>query len=418
MIDRSIVAAAINEERLWSLLMRVGQIGGLENGGVNRQALTALDTESKNFIAEWALAEGLSVFQDEAANFFVRLEGSRPDAEPVMVGSHLDSQPTGGKFDGAYGVIAGLEVLCAIKRLGLTPERPIEVVSWMNEEGSRFQPGAMGSSAFAGSRSLQAMADALTTDGTRVADELHMSIAATHAVPRAMASVRPFAFLEAHIEQGPVLENEGFPLGVVTGIQGIRRIRVEFRGKTAHAGTTPHRLRKDALTAATKFMARLHPLTEAREDVLRLTVGRIDVFPNSPNTVPNLVKLTIDLRHPEESALNEATNRIREAAISVDGECESVVEIISHVAPVTFGPALVDLLETCASKAGIRSRRIVSGAGHDAMHLAGICQTGMVFVPCKDGISHHESESAKPGDLATGARVIAAAAWDLANRSE
>lgn len=418
MAQGNTLAQAVSEARIWSWVMGLGAIGGMPNGGVNRQALTELDTQAKNHIAAWAGTRDLSVFQDEAANFYVRLEGSDSEASPVMIGSHLDSQPTGGKFDGAYGVVAGLEVLCAIQSLGWVPRRSIEVVSWTNEEGSRFQPGATGSSAFAGTRDLESMLDAVTVDGTKVVQDLHRSIDGTQAERRPMASVRPFAFLEAHIEQGPVLEARNLPIGIVTGVQGIRRMKLEFHGKTAHAGTTPHRLRSDAMVAATKVMFRLQPLAEQEDDVLRLTFGRIEVLPNSPNTVPNLVRITADLRHPDEGTLDAVTARIAEVMSSADLGCEATMETLSRVAPTHFSPDVIELLEQCAHAAGFANSRIVSGAGHDSVHLAKICPTGMVFVPCKDGVSHHESEFANAAQLAAGVQVLAAAAWELANRHE
>lgn len=410
------LAAAIDESRLWALLMHVAAIGGLTNGGVDRQALTLGDTQAKNAVAAWATARGFNVLQDEAANLFVRLAGTDPDAEPVLIGSHLDTQPTGGKFDGAYGVIAGLEILDAIAREGLNPRRSIEVVSWMNEEGSRFLPGATGSSSFAATRHLAAMTAGVTSDGRPIAEELAASIVATRAQMRPMSALAPFAYLEAHIEQGPVLEREGCPVGIVEGIQGVRRIAIEIAGETAHAGTTPHAMRKDALVAATRIMQALHPLTQGEDDILRLTFGRIEVSPNVANTVPHRVRLTIDLRHPEQAEIEAVTRQIAAAVESRAVPCAARVEVISSVAPVAFDPGLMALLDEAASGLGIRHRQITSGAGHDALHLARRCPTAMVFVPCRNGVSHHESESAEPSDLAAGTRVLAMAAWELANR--
>jgi N-carbamoyl-L-amino-acid hydrolase len=408
------VAAAIDTQALWDLLMRVAEIGGLPNGGVNRQALTVADTEAKNFVIDWAAAHALSSFQDEAGNLYVRLDGSDAQAPPVFLGSHLDSQPTGGKFDGAYGVVAGLEVLRALKALGLTPRRSIEVVAWTNEEGSRFLPGATGSSAFAGSRSLDDMVGADTTDGTKVADDLRASIDATRAPRRSMSTVRPAAYLEAHIEQGPILESEGIPIGIVEGIQGVCRIAIEIVGETAHAGTMPHRMRKDALAAATRVMSALQPLTNAGDDILRMTFGRLQVWPNSPNTVPGKVDLIVDLRHPMQSEIDAVAARINEVVAQEVAPCRGAARIVSTVSPVHFDSAIRARLKRACDVVGHASRSIISGAGHDALHLARICTTGMLFVPCRNGVSHHESESATPEQLVAGARVLAAAAWDLA----
>jgi N-carbamoyl-L-amino-acid hydrolase len=410
------IAAHVETDRQWSLLMSLARIGGLQNGGVDRQALTDLDTEAKNMLGDWARARGLSVWQDPAANFFIRLEGTDPSAAPVMIGSHLDSQPTGGKFDGAYGVVAGLEFVESVLASGAKPTRPIEVVSWMNEEGSRFSPGASGSSAFAGTRDASTWMPATTADGKPVRQELERSISRTNATMRPLGSPRPYAFIEAHIEQGPVLDRDGLAACAVDGIQGMRRIAVEFVGRTAHAGTTPHRLRHDALVAATRFMSFCERLTEAGGESLRLTVGRIESYPNSPNTVPGRVALTIDLRHPEESELARLTELIAAGAGAGEAGCGGSARVISSVAPTRFAPNLVGLLEDSARSAGLPVRRMISGAGHDSIHLSKICPTAMIFVRCKDGISHHESESATADDLSVGTRILARACWMLANR--
>ncbi|MCY3606785.1 MAG: M20 family metallo-hydrolase [Gammaproteobacteria bacterium] len=410
------VGNAVDQDRLWDLLMRLAEIGALENGGVNRQALTELDTEAKNFVIEWARTRGFSAFQDDAANLFVRMPGAAASQDPLIVGSHLDSQPTGGKFDGAFGVLAGLEVLESIRQQGLTPERPIEVAAWTNEEASRFLPGATGSSAFAGTRELSAVLDNRTVDGARVGDELAASIAATRAELRPIHSVRPCASLEIHIEQGPILEQAGLPVGIVKGIQGVRRIQVEILGETAHAGTTPQALRKDALDGAARIMVSLRSLTKDDDDILRLTFGRIDSFPNSPGTVTDKVRLTIDLRHPDKAVMDKVEGLIREVATAQAHPCRTEVRVLSTVDPIAFDPSIIGLLENCANMMNASGPLMLSGAGHDSLHLGRICPTGMVFVACEGGISHHEAENAKPFDLALGTRVLAAAAWTLANR--
>jgi len=409
------VGHAIDEARLWDLLMRLAEIGGLDNGGVNRQALTELDTQAKNFVIGWAKQRGFSAFQDDAANLFIRMQGTAASEDPLLIGSHLDSQPTGGKFDGAFGVIAGLEVLDAIREQGLTPRRSIEVAAWTNEEGSRFLPGATGSSAFAGTRELTDMVKCLTVDGTRVADDLKASIEATDAEIRPLKSVRPTASLEIHIEQGPILEHSGVPVGVVTGIQGIRRILIETRGVTAHAGTTPHAMRKDALDAAARIMVAMRESAKDRDDVLRLTFGKIDAFPNSPGTVTDRVSLTIDLRHPQKEVMDEVEVLIRSVAADEARPCDASVQVVSNVDPVEFDTSVVSLLTGSANLLDISCPMLISGAGHDSLHIAKICPAGMIFVACEGGISHHEAENAKPYDLAQGTRVLAAAAWMLAN---
>lgn len=408
------VADAVDGSRLWSLLMDLARIGALKNGGVARQALTDLDTEAKNFVIAWAEARGLLTFQDEAANLFVRLEGADREAEPLLIGSHLDTQPTGGKYDGAYGVAAGLEVIEAIRHTNAIPIRSIEIVAWTNEEGSRFLPGATGSSAFAGTRSLDEMERATTVDGQTVADELARSIAGTPAPLRRMADVRPFAYLEAHIEQGPVLEASGIPVGIVEGIQGIRRLSITYRGRTAHAGTTPHDLRADALAAAARCISMTDNLRNEHDELLRLTFGRIEVEPNSPNTVPSIARLTIDLRHPSEAVLDAISKDLQALAEETRGPCSLDFVTVSAVPPVSFDERVRCSLEAAACVLGIDHRDITSGAGHDALHLARVCASGMLFIPCRDGVSHHEDEEITQADATAGARVLAFTAMQLA----
>lgn len=283
----------------------------------------------------------------------------------------------------------------------------------MNEEGSRFLPGAAGSSVFAGSRSLAEVA-AVAIGETTVGAEIAASRSATGAIDRPMAQTRPFAYLEPHIEQGPVLEMEGLPIGVVTGIQGVRRLLVEIRGTTAHAGTAPLRTRRDAFVSAVRVAGELHRIASDDEDVLRFTVGRFDLLPGSPNTVPDLARFTIDLRHPELDVLDAVTAQIVAAVREHAGPCDGEATVLSTVAPTVFPPDVQQLLARSAEALHLPYRHIVSGAGHDAAHLARICPTGMVFVPCRGGVSHHESEYATPEQLAAGTRVTAHAVAVLA----
>jgi N-carbamoyl-L-amino-acid hydrolase len=407
------VAQAVSEQRQWDLLMHLATFGATSAGGVNRQALSAEDTAAKNFIADWARARSFSVFQDEAANLFVRRPGMHDDIDPVVIGSHIDSQPTGGRFDGVYGVVAGLEVLEALSAAGVVTTRPVEVVAWMNEEGSRFLPGAAGSSVFAGSRTLDDVA-AVVVDDSTVGAEIAASRSATRATHRAFGAMRPFAYLEPHIEQGPILELEGLPIGVVTGIQAVRRLLVEVRGTTAHAGTAPLRTRRDAFVAAVRIAAALHETSHDDSDVLRFTIGKFELLPGSPNTVPDLARFTIDLRHPDLDALDDVTSRIVASVRSEAAPCDAEARVLSTVAPTVFPAEIQQLLGRSADALGLSYRRIVSGAGHDAAHLARICPTGMVFVPCRDGLSHHESEYSSPAELAAGTRVTAHAVTVLA----
>ena len=261
------VADHVDRDRQWDLLMKIASFGAREDGGVDRPALSQHDVNARNYLIDWAESRGLKAFQDRAANLYIRLEGRNPDLPSLLIGSHLDSQPTGGKFDGAYGVIAGCEVIAAFQDAGITPERSIEAVSWTNEEGSRFLPGATGSSSFAGVRDLVDMREATTTDGCRVGEEIDKVIEATRAECRKEGDPKAFGHLEAHIEQGPILEREKLRIGVVEGIQGVARVKISIDGEAAHAGTTPHQLRRDAVVSMTRIIQALVPLTQDADDI-------------------------------------------------------------------------------------------------------------------------------------------------------
>lgn len=398
----------VSQDRLWQLVMDVAQYGALAKGGVNRQALSTEDRAARNHLIAWAQTRGLGVSQDGIGNLFIRRDGADPHLAPVLTGSHLDSQPTGGKFDGAYGVLAGLEALDALNDSGVETRRSLEVVAWTNEEGSRFSPGAMGSSIFAGIRSLDSVLDVTDGDGVMLRDALDATLASADIPPHDdIPSVH--AYVEAHIEQGPILEEKAIPIGVVTGIQGIRRFNIDITGEEAHAGTTPRRSRRDAMAAAVTMVDALERLArkDDDDDRVRFTVGRFRVSPGSPNTVPGHVHFSIDLRHPDEALLRDIGDRIHEVAAHKAAPCTAGVTDISLVPPTIFPASVVDVVRRSAVALGYEVWDLPSGAGHDAMHLARICPAGMIFIPCLRGISHNEAESASPEDLANGARVLA-----------
>lgn len=411
-------AKAVSETRLWQRHEQLGAIGGTPKGGVCRLALTPEDALAQARLAAWAGARGYAVSRDEIGNVYVRRNGTNREAQPVLTGSHLDSQPTGGKYDGAYGVLAGLEVLEALDDAGMTTRRPVEVVAWMNEEGSRFLPGAMGSGVLAGAFALEAALAKADADGVTVGAALSELEHSTPLPRRRLAQVKPYAYLEAHIEQGPRLEAEGAAIGVVTGIQGIRRFLIDILGEEAHAGTTPRSSRRDAMVAAVALISALQSAANDPEDVLRFTVGRLQVWPNSPNTVAGRVQFTIDLRHPDDEVLQAFGKRIHESAASIakDKGCQASVQNVSQVKPVRFPDEMVALVRRAAKADGAKYLSFPSGAGHDAMYLDRLCPTGMVFVPCLRGVSHNEAESATPADLAGGTRVLARAIVELASR--
>jgi len=408
-------SACVSEQRLWRLLMDVAAYGATPGGGVNRQALSAEDTAAKKHVVRWAEERGFAAFQDDIGNLFVRRDGTEPTLAPIMTGSHLDSQPTGGRFDGVYGVLAGLEALDALNDAGIATRRPIEVVAWTNEEGSRYAPGAMGSNIFAGISPLDSVLDNRDAAGAVLRDELARSLAETGVPRRGLRSVTPHAYVEAHIEQGPVLEQKGLQIGVVSGIQGIHHMDVVIVGEEAHAGTTPRRARKDALATAVAIIAALEQLTSDEDDVTRFTVGRCEVQPGSPNTVPGRVHFTIDLRHPDRAALEAHVVGIRRVAAEKAGPCSVTVSENFAIDPTVFEPGVMDAIRDSARNLGLGHMDMPSGAGHDAMHLATLCAAGMIFVPCLGGVSHNEAESATPADLAAGTQVLTDTLVRLAN---
>lgn len=403
------IASALSETRLWQRLMSMAEIGAIDGGGVNRQALTDGDAAAQQLLVRWAEARNFACSRDGIGNLFIRRHGTEPELAPVMTGSHLDTQPTGGKFDGAYGVMAGFEFLEALEDTQTQTRRPIDLVAWMNEEGCRFQPGAMGSGVYGGSFERERMLERYDRGGVLVRDALDV-LTQLAPLPAMPVSPPPACYVEAHIEQGPLLEEARMPVGIVTGIQGIRRIAVEILGREAHAGTTPRRMRQDALSVAAEAIYELERRAADPEDMLRFTVGSLNVLPNSTNTVPSRVDFLIDLRHPSEKIIQNFSHTIETviAHVAKEKRCSAMVNTVSHVAPTVFDSDLVKDLQRFAGRLGYAHMPIASGAGHDSMHVAKRCPTAMVFVPCRDGVSHHPSESAEPADLIAGARLAAA----------
>jgi N-carbamoyl-L-amino-acid hydrolase len=410
------IAAAIDEQRLWDRHMVMGAIGATQKGGVNRQAFSPEDGQARQLLITWATELGFEVSTDAIGNLFVRRPGTDPEAAPVLTGSHLDSQPTGGKFDGAYGVLAGFEALQAIQQTGVTTRRPIEVVAWSNEEGSRFQPGCMGSAVFTGKRRVDDLLSTPDKHGVTIGEALQATLAATPDIARRPTGFEVAAYIEAHIEQGPLLEAADTPVGIVTGIQGLHRYTVEVIGEEAHAGTAPLKTRKDALKAAAAMVGALEEVMADDTDTVRFTVGRFEVQPGSPNTVPSRVFFTIDFRHPEPETIDRLTSQIEPVCQTHARGCQVTVTRIRSVSPTHFGQDMVDIVRQHAVRLGVKHMDIFSGAGHDAMHMATMCPTGMIFAPCEKGVSHNEAENARPADLAAGARVLAVCLVDLANR--
>lgn len=407
-------AGFINAERLWERHMRMAQHGGTAGGGVNRQALSGEDIQARRTLIEWGESLGLTAATDVAGNLFLRLEGSDPQLAPVMTGSHMDSQPTGGKFDGIYGVLAGLEALQAILEARLAPRRSIELVAWMNEEGSRFAPGMMGSSVFSGALPLDSILSVTDAQGISVRQALAEVRTAFPSLPM-WPICRPLhAYVEAHIEQGPILEREGRTIGIVSGIQGKRTFAVTLEGEEAHAGTTRRSERRDALLAAIEIIQGLTALCHDKEDTVKFTVGRFEVKPNAPSVVPARVAFSIDLRHPESAVLQLLGDQILDLCASYAGVCAVEIRELSTALSLEFPLTIRNLIRSTAEAQSISCMDILSSAGHDARYLHTVCDAGMIFIPCKDGISHNEAESATRDDLADGARVLAETLLTLA----
>ena len=404
---------AVNGERLWRSLMDLARIGATAKGGVCRLALTDLDRQGRDLVVGWAKEAGLSVTVDKIGNVFMRRAGKNPSLPPIACGSHIDTQPTGGKFDGNYGVLAGLEVIRTLNDHGIETDAPIEVIFWTNEEGSRFVPVMMGSGVFAGAFSLEHAYAAKDTAGKTVKEELERI---GYVGPEEPGKHPLGAYFEAHIEQGPVLEDAGKTIGVVTGVLGLRWYDCVVTGMEAHAGPTPMALRKDALQIATRIMQEVVAIAHRYPPYGRGTVGFVQVFPNSRNVIPGQVKFSIDLRNVDAERLDAMDAEIR-AFIDKTAKESGLgitVEQVSHFPPCPFEKGCVQAVEAGAKAFGYSYMDAVSGAGHDAVYMARLAPAGMVFVPCKDGISHNEIEDAKPEHLEAGCNVLLHAMLDRA----
>ena len=408
---------AINSDRLWASLMEMAQIGATEKGGVNRQALTELDGQGRDLFVRWCEEAGCSVRVDAVGNIYARRPGKDDSLAPVMTGSHLDTQPTGGKWDGVFGVLSGLEVIRTLNDLNVETERAVEVTVWTNEEGCRFAPAMMGSGVAIGKFDLEEIYALTDAEGKSFRDEL----AAIGYLGTDAARVGEVAaFFEVHIEQGPILENEEKTIGIVQGAQGQRWFDVTLVGQEAHAGPTPMKTRRDALVGAAELVAAVNRIGLEFQPGACATVGQFDVSPNSRNTIPGHVAFSVDMRHPDDarlSAMKAALENACQAAADTRGlalECEE----IWYQPPIVFNPDCIAAVQGGATAAGLDAMKIVSGAGHDACHISTLAPTGMIFVPCKDGISHNEVESATQDHCAAGCNVLLHAMVERANAPE
>ncbi len=394
----------IDGARLWDSLMEMAKIGATPKGGVCRLALSDVDKAARDLFVRWCEEAGCAVTIDRMGNIFGRRDGRRADLPPVMTGSHIDSQPTGGKFDGIYGVLAGLEVIRALNDAGAVTDAPIEVSAWTNEEGSRFAPAMVSSGVFAGVFDLEYGLGRADLEGRTIGQELaRIGYAGEAPVGKPVR-----AFFEAHIEQGPILEAEGETIGVVTHAQGQRWYECTFTGQEAHAGPTPMRTRRDALVGAARVIDAVNRIGLAHAPLACATVGLVQAFPNSRNTIPGKVFFTIDLRHPDDATLSRMDAEVRAAvAEAAEGmKLETKLDAIWYSPPVPFDAECVAAVRGAAERHGFSHRDIVSGAGHDACYVARVAPTAMVFIPCEGGISHNEIESATPEHVAAGCQVL------------
>ena len=404
-VKQDIAQLRVNGSRLWDSLMELARIGATPKGGVCRLTLTDLDRQGRDLVTRWAREAGMTVTIDKIGNGFMRRPGRDNSLPPIMTGSHIDTQPTGGKFDGNYGVLAGLEVLRTLDDAGIRTVAPLEVCVWTNEEGSRFVPVMMGSGVFAKAFTLEHAYAATDSEGKTVKGELERIGYVGSQEP----GDHPIgAYFESHIEQGPVLEDNARTIGVVTGVLGIRWYDCVVTGMEAHAGPTPMALRKDALQVAAQLMQEVVACAHRHPPHGRGTVGMVQVHPNSRNVIPGQVKFSIDLRNATDADCEAMDADIRAVAdrISRETGLPIAINLVSSYPAQPFHADCVDAVARAAKALGYSHMPVVSGAGHDAVYMARLAPAGMVFIPCKDGISHNEIEDATPADITAGCNVL------------
>ena len=402
----------INAQRLWDSLMLFAEIGATDKGGCNRQALTDLDKQARDLWVSWAEDAGCSIRIDTMGNIFARREGLKDDLPVVMTGSHIDTQPTGGKFDGVYGVLASLEVIRSLNDQGVQTNHPIEAVVWTNEEGARFSPAMIGSGVWSGAFSLDYGHARMDKDGKTIQEELRR-IDYEGDTPCKPHPIK--GFIELHIEQGPILENEALQIGILTGVQGMNWYDLTIKGQPVHAGPTPMENRFDPFMGLHKIINKMYEMTAEYEPWSRITFGDITAIPGARNTVPEKLILAVDLRHPDKDILAEMDKRFRQIAHQ---ECEAAglscqVGVEWQSPAVVFDSGCIKAVRKATQDLGYLSKEMVSGAGHDAVYVSRVAPTSMIFVPCEKGISHNEAEYSKPGDIEAGCNVLMNAIVEL-----
>lgn len=406
----------VNGDRLWSTLMETSAFGGTPNGGICRLALSEEDRKARVWLVARAHEAGWRTGVDDIGNIYIRRRGRDSSRLPIAIGSHLDTQPTGGKFDGVVGVLAGLEVLRTLDNRGIETEASVCLVNWTNEEGSRFAPGLMGSEVFAGDMARETAWSRKDSSGISVGEALK---AIGYAGSERAGDRRFAAMVELHIEQGPILEARQIPIGIVESAKGQLWFNGMVQGRESHAGTTPMDLRRDALTAFAAFSIEIERIARAEAPAGVGTIGMAQVGPGSRNTVPGNVRFSLEFRHSDaerlaamQAAATAAAQRIAAArGVSIELDC------IWRKAPVEFDSNVVAAITRAAQTCGYDFIRMTSGAGHDAVAVANVMPTAMIFVPCKDGISHNEAESVTPQDCAAGANVLLHSVLELAGVS-
>lgn len=411
----------VDADRLWQRLEDLGEIGAVlgPNGerGCARLALTDADRDGRNLVVSWMADLGMTIAIDAIGNVVATRPGSDPAAAAVMCGSHIDTVATGGRFDGNLGVLAGLEVVETLEQHGIVTRRPIQVAFFTDEEGARFAPDMLGSLVFVGGLAVEEALDVSAADnGARLGDELtRIGYAGPIPVP---AAAFPDAYVELHIEQGPVLEDEDVTIGVVSGVQGISWTEVTVTGQSAHAGTTPMQLRHDPMAVAARAIHEMRLIAGYFGRPQVATVGRLDVHPNLINVVPSRVVLTVDLRNTDEDLLKEAEREVFSAfrSFAADEGCEISMRTLARFEPVDFDIDMIELVESTAQRLGHSTKRMPSGAGHDAQMLARVCPTSMIFVPSANGLSHNIAEYTTPADVEAGANVLLQVMLDRAQQ--
>ena len=403
----------IDSARLWDSLMEMAKIDPGVAGGNNRQTLTDADSEGRHLFQRWCEAAGMTMGVDTMGNMFATRAGTDPDALPVYIGSHLDTQPTGGKYDGVLGVLAGLEVVRSMNDLGIRTKHPVVVTNWTNEEGARFAPAMLASGVFAGIHTEDYAKGRRDLDGKLFGEEL----ARIGWVGDEKVGARKMhAMFEYHIEQGPILEAEGKEIGVVTHGQGLWWLEITLTGKDAHTGSTPMKMRVNAGLGMARITERVHQIAMSHQPNAVGAVGQVTVFPNSRNVIPGKVIFTVDIRSPEQAKLDAMRAEVERAAHAVARElglgCS--IEAVGHFDPVTFDPALVARVRASAEKLGLSHMDIVSGAGHDACWINRVAPTVMIMCPCVDGLSHNEAEEISPEWAAAGTDVLLHAVLETA----